>query len=678
MMHRVALAVVVYLPLVSSCVPRSLNSLVWHVVDQYMTEDNGCVVVLSDSVLEGPLLPTYVPVFRLRLGWQSEEVFYSLLLQTLDAGCLAYIIQVKNLPSVIRRISQTARKGSMRANRRYLILPATTAPMPLHDLFVMKEMRFMPDLVAVELLGITESAFVDNSYRTFRGEHCSERDNDTTPINKQQELHSLGTMNPTLLEEGTCSNRGKDQHICDVLDNVDYDVLLVTHQFVGKLPQAQIILDKWNPKTGFENYSCLYPDKISDLQGKELILASFNYPPYTIVNETADPPVYAGTEFNVIREYMRAHNFTWRLVSDDELWGVVWENGSGNGLSGFISEDRADIAFGSMYLWHHEFQFFDFTTPYYRTAVTCLAPKPHLLPSWMVPLLPFTKSMWLAVGISLLISVATLYGLGRTIGSKPGRFTSWSECCLLALGMLVMQVPSEDHRLPLRYFVCCLLVVFLLLSSSYSGGLSSVLTVPRFEPPIDTVEDLALRDMPWAANHEAWVFSIKEATEPYLQRIVHNFHVLSDDDLAIRATQGDLAVGVERLNGGNFALGSYLGEEAVATLRLMSEDLYWGSVAMIARKGSPFMPSLNNMLGRLVDSGIPLHLEGEVVRQFLSQRLQLGVQISAVTENTGPTLLSMSHVQGAFTLLVLGLVAALATFIGECLYHTLCQTRRSK
>lgn len=58
-----------------------------------------------------------------------------------------------------------------------------------------------------------------------------------------------------------------------------------------------------------------------------------------------------------------------------------------------------------------------------------------------------------------------------------------------------------------------ILFVGLMIGNAYSGGLASVMTVPRFEKSIDTVQDLADRNLRWGSTHDAWIFSIQLATQ---------------------------------------------------------------------------------------------------------------------------------------------------------------------
>jgi hypothetical protein len=138
-------------------------------------------------------------------------------------------------------------------------------------------------------------------------------------------------------------------------------VELITHRFVGPDPTERISLDIWTPDRGFLRDADLYPDKVTNLMGRGLTLTAVFYPPYSAVYPEAEPPIYDGIEFRIVREWARASNFTWRvLYKPHDWWGEIWSNGSGSGLSGHVSMDMADVAFGAIYLWENEHRYTDY------------------------------------------------------------------------------------------------------------------------------------------------------------------------------------------------------------------------------------------------------------------------------------------------------------------------------
>jgi hypothetical protein len=90
---------------------------------------------------------------------------------------------------------------------------------------------------------------------------------------------------------------------------------------------------------------------------------------------------------------------------------------------GYVAMDVAIMGFGATYAWLENYPHLDFSLPYFRSSVRCLTPRPQKLPNWMTPLLPFTHSVWIAVGISMLMTTASLYLVTRTIMSLLGTFS---------------------------------------------------------------------------------------------------------------------------------------------------------------------------------------------------------------------------------------------------------------
>jgi hypothetical protein len=86
---------------------------------------------------------------------------------------------------------------------------------------------------------------------------------------------------------------------------------------------------------GFLHSADLYPDKVSNLMGKRLIMATFTYRPYSIVDMDASPPVFDGTESRIALEFCKKINATFDVSVDVENeWGEIYENYTGNGILG--------------------------------------------------------------------------------------------------------------------------------------------------------------------------------------------------------------------------------------------------------------------------------------------------------------------------------------------------------
>mgnify|MGYP000445116351 CR=1 FL=1 len=125
-------------------------------------------------------------------------------------------------------------------------------------------------------------------------------------------------------------------------------------------PYERVLLDVWNPKHGFLRGANLFPYKMSNLMGKTVTSVSTNYPPLVVIDYSKDPVVFDGLEPQFVLEWGRRLNFTPAVAYNDHFWGIIYKNGSGNGLLGMISADKADIAFDAFYPWEPEFHFLDY------------------------------------------------------------------------------------------------------------------------------------------------------------------------------------------------------------------------------------------------------------------------------------------------------------------------------
>ncbi|XP_069675758.1 glutamate receptor ionotropic, kainate 2-like [Periplaneta americana] len=353
-----------------------------------------------------------------------------------------------------------------------------------------------------------------------------------------------------------------------------------------------------------------------------------------------------------------------------ELWGTIYDNGSGKGIFGNIVEEKATFGFAAVYSsWYYGYQWLDFSVSYVQSATLGVTPKPVLLSGWILPFLPFSIKLWILVVVTLIVVTSSIFVIA-TIKSKYlgdshvlGSYLRFSSCALRVVGMLVLQahVGGSEQGTPtlLRLLVTTLHFMFHTVAYIYTGGLAAVLTVPWYGPSITTLVELAASNIPWAATDDAFVWSLMDTGNPVLDKIARNFRVLKEDDLIISAEEAKLGFVMERLSGGSCSLGPHLNRKTMEKLQVMKEPLYWAHVIMVTRKSSPFIRSLNYIIQSLRESGIILFWEHDVARRYHSECLEDSVR------SAGPSKLSTSNVQGAFFILYTGLLLSIVIFIFE-------------
>ena len=78
-----------------------------------------------------------------------------------------------------------------------------------------------------------------------------------------------------------------------------------------------------------------------------------------------------------------------------------------------------------------------------------------------------------------------------SVGSGQGKavvntYSSWEECAFRTVGLLVLQVPPDERDyatpryVPMRHLVTWLILFYFVLTTGYSAGLATVLTIPRY------------------------------------------------------------------------------------------------------------------------------------------------------------------------------------------------------
>ena len=115
--------------------------------------------------------------------------------------------------------------------------------------------------------------------------------------------------------------------------------------------------------------------------------------------------------------------FSFRMTSDPtHFWGDAYENGTSDGVIGYVGMDRVDIGFSAYYSWPKGFQVSDFSETHMRSSVTLVTARPKLKPAWMVPLMPFDGVMWGAVSGCLLSCMYALYVLQNFVDKVLGKY----------------------------------------------------------------------------------------------------------------------------------------------------------------------------------------------------------------------------------------------------------------
>ncbi|CAH1644342.1 unnamed protein product [Spodoptera littoralis] len=585
-----------------------LEILLNTIIIQYL-DSSYCVTVFSDK----PLSPIFSTSFIYLIP--DEENLVEQIYNVSERGCSDYIVRMRDPQNFMTAFERVVHIGNVRrSDRKVIILPYNEEYNDIND-------ENLPSLI----FSMKGSEYLANMLMVI--------------------------------------NHNSSNSDCKEFD-------LITHQYVGPDDVSNLpkYLDRWDScSQQFENNANLFPHDMTNLFGKTLRVACFTYKPYALLDiDTAIEPLGRdGVEIRIVDEFCRWVNCTVEVVREDvDQWGEIYKNESGGiGVIGSVVEDRADLGITALYSWYEEYRVMDFSVAGVRTAITCIAPAPRLLSSWEMPLMPFTWYMWLAV-------VFTYFYASTGILTAQG-YGSSSYPFLNAFGMMIGQSQYEGKpSWKIRSVTGWLLIAGLILSSAYGAGLASTFTVPRYEPSIDTVQDIVDRKMEWGATHDAWIFSLTLSTEPLVKELVSQFRIYSFDELKSKSFTRSMAYSIEKLPAGNFAIGEYVTQEAILDMMVMLEDFYYEQCVVMMRKSSPYTEKVSQLIGRLHQSGLLLAWETQVALKHLNYKVQVEVRLSRSKNDVGTTkALNLGNVIGIFIVYAIGLMLSIATFLGELYVH---------
>ncbi|KAG6446449.1 hypothetical protein O3G_MSEX004462 [Manduca sexta] len=539
-----------------------LELLLHNLVVQYLS-DSYCVSVVSETPLNFVFLPSFTYI---NPNDTDDNNLVEKLLKVSEEGCSDYIVRFQNPQNFMNAFEKVNHLGKVRRSDRKLIF------LSIPDVNYRNQ--------ALEMLSKVECSFVANILLVLTS------------------------------DENQCG------------ESFDF----VTHKYVG--PDSEVneplLLDHWNACTQqFDRKANLFPHDMTNMKGKTLKVSCFTYKPYVLLD--LDPAVAPlgrdGMELRIVEEFCRWINCNVVIINEDkDQWGEIYENQTGIGIIGSVVEDRADMGITALYSWYEEWQAMDFSISCIRTAITCLAPAPRILASWEMPLLPFSKLMWLAVVITFIYAA---------IGLLMAQKWSSNKALLIVFGILISQ---SQHKIGdswrVRSVIGWLLVAGMILVNAYGAGLASTFTVPKYESSIDTVQDIVDRNMEWGATHDAWIFSLTLSPEPLVKKLVSQFRIHSFEELKKKSFTRSMAFSIEKLPAGYFAIGEYITKDAVLDMQLMLEDFYYEQCVIMMRKSSPYTEKISQLVGRLHESGLMLAWETQVALKYLDYKVQVEVKLS--------------------------------------------------
>ncbi|XP_055633894.1 uncharacterized protein LOC129774211 [Toxorhynchites rutilus septentrionalis] len=450
---------------------------------------------------------------------------------------------------------------------------------------------------------------------------------------------------------------------------------LLTHRFVGTVEESidLLQLDTFDiPSNTFRYGKHLFPNKTSNLRGKPIRVTTFNIPPFVILrkNEYSDPLVKSGNQIyqmdgvdgQMMVEFCRRYNCSMELqIEDVDMWGRI----NANGVFGNLVERQSDVGLGALGNWNDPFKYLIFSKPLQKGGITCLTPKPTLLPSWRVMLIAFSIPVWILTFLVFFI-IVFLHLLMDRLNQTEMNQQNIARNFLNLLAIFLQQTVNIRKPNPSGDILNVMLLMFTFnLVNTYSSRNASLKTIPLFGPSIDTIEDLAQSDLIWLQMHDTWTLSLYSSENPTIIKLISKFRAESPPMLRELADQGNVAFAIARSNNGNLMIGEWITAENIHKYQVMKEDLFYNYDIFMATKTWPLMEQVNMLAMRTVEANIRQYQELNVIYKYGDYYVQTVVANSRLREPNAHRPLNVTDILVGFFALGARALLAIIAFVME-------------
>ncbi|XP_059611138.1 uncharacterized protein LOC132258050 [Phlebotomus argentipes] len=294
--------------------------------------------------------------------------------------------------------------------------------------------------------------------------------------------------------------------------------------------------------------------------------------------------------------------------------------------------------------------------PYFQDDITFCVGKAALAPHWMNVFAIFNLSIWLFTIVSLYVTGYLLRTFSRMDTAETGNII-WALLQTLAV-TLYTYGSYNPRRFFARIYFCCLMIYGLHFNTAYASFLITVLTRPRYEVQVSSLPMAVAESYHFVGSENSLNYFTKDdAQSTYVRRM---FTICPDIDACLQRVRHDseLGVAVSRQHARN----SPLIDESDMFCFHRAENIYSYSVSMLVKRDFHLLPKINDIIRTILESGLLYKWQKDSEVSKVQSTPTEGGEGSATQ-----IVLGISHVQGAFIVLGLGLVVSAVAFSTEWL-----------
>jgi len=439
--------------------------------------------------------------------------------------------------------------------------------------------------------------------------------------------------------------------------------------------QEVILIDQWvsENKGTFSENAYLYPPKVpKSFTRCPIKLQTIGFDPYIIwtenyqQNDGRTAYKVTGLSVKILVLVFEKMNLTTVFLppatgtAQDSYFKVLSD----------LQDDLSDVVTGRLPLLPIVLKSsYDATIPYTHTELKMLLPCPKPIPGTEKILTTFSLSVWLTMGLVLLLSTAVFWCVGirtyRSIFREAHTYRSLSHCFYNAwavlMGVSVSQLPTTSN---LRVFFLLYVCYCFAISTVFQAFFVSYLVEPEYDNKIETFDELLNSDIIYGYNTGVGM-AFENVLYPELSKFNERKKLRSDCDNITKCvermiTKGDIASIIVPIYATYLA--SVMGIVDVnKVICSLEETIMYLNIIIIFKKGNPLLDRVNVLLRRCLEAGfLELHWLELQHRARLKSRGKLREDSSDMFVP-----FAVSHLMPAFVVLVVGNILSSVVFFVE-------------
>lgn len=269
----------------------------------------------------------------------------------------------------------------------------------------------------------------------------------------------------------------------------------------------------------YQSIEDLYPDKLKNMFGCPIKLATFSYPPITMREIRSDGSFrYYGSEMELVFGLGKALNFSINMtyIAQSGFTGLLYENGTATGILKQTINGEMDMLMGFYYLTLIRTKYLSFTQSHYSIPLIIMTPLGEPLSAFEKLFQPFQSIVWICLSVTFAVGFLVITIINCQ-SKKVKSFIFGDGIRNPYMNMINVFLGGSQHLLPKRNFARSLVMMFMLFClvqrSLYQSSLYLFLQSDGRHPAISTIDEMM---------EEKFDFYIRETLEHNIKHM--NFY----------------------------------------------------------------------------------------------------------------------------------------------------------